>query len=46
MTPEEHDAQWVCGYCEATYVVPSLARLCETKHEMDEERGAGDESQC
>ena len=33
MTPEERDAQWICADCGAIYVVPSLARDCEAKHE-------------
>lgn len=37
MTPEEHDAQWICGYCRQTWVVPSLARQCESKHEEEEQ---------
>ena len=32
-----HDDQWTCGYCGSTYVVPSLARDCETRHENNEE---------
>lgn len=28
--------RWTCGYCSRTYVVPSLARDCETRHETDD----------
>lgn len=37
MSPDEFDAQWVCAYCNRTYVVPSMARHCEAKHEEKEE---------
>jgi len=30
--PDPH----VCGYCAAAYVVPSLARWCEQRHEADD----------
>lgn len=23
---------WTCGVCQTRYVVPSLARACETRH--------------
>lgn len=45
MTQKDYDAQWVCAYCDTTYVVPSLARLCEDKHEaLEEEEVEGDEA--
>lgn len=36
MTGDRAD-DWVCGYCGKFYVVPSLARDCERKHEQQEE---------
>lgn len=37
MTQTEYDDQWVCGYCGKTWVVPSLARRCEAKHDEEEQ---------
>lgn len=31
-----NDDRYRCGYCGETYVVPSLARHCERKHEDSE----------
>lgn len=36
MTEDEYDALWRCAYCAHTYVVPSLARAHERKHEEEE----------
>lgn len=30
------DDQWTCQTCGTVYVVGSLARHCETKHESEE----------
>lgn len=29
--------EWVCGYCGRFFVVPSLARDCERKHDEGKE---------
>ena len=32
----EYLKTYYCGYCEKKFVVPSLARSCEEKHEAEE----------
>lgn len=33
MTQDEYIAHWRCSECKTEYVVPILARDCETRHE-------------
>lgn len=35
MTDEEYDAQWFCAVCGAEFPVPSMARGCEEKHDVE-----------
>jgi hypothetical protein len=30
--PTDADLRWMCAYCGEWYVVPTLARICESKH--------------
>lgn len=32
---KEHDQQWICVICNTWHVVPSFARDCEKKHELE-----------
>lgn len=36
LSETERDALWTCQTCGRRWVVPSLARDCETRHEREE----------
>lgn len=40
MTPDEYTARYRCGYCDKTFVVPTLARQHEARHEALNELAA------
>src|SRR5690242_11669136 len=43
MPPDPFDHLWNCAYCDARFVIPTLARDCERIHESEAMRDASTE---